>query len=530
MNAKSRWFVVLLVNIGILVSPCALAAEQAQTETPVEHAIKHLDSTYVCPMHPQIVRDKPGKCPICGMDLVEIKVEPQKPGEEKKVLYYRHPHNPTTTADRPMKDEVGMDYVPVYDDGGRGVTVKISPTVVNNMGVRSEPVERGDLSRRIETVGYVDLDEQRISHIHLRADGWVENLVVKSQGERVRRGEVLLELYSPTLVNAQQEYLQAVVSGNSTLTAASRERLIALGVSADQITELHNSGKVRQNLKIYAPQDGVVTALNIREGMYIKPATEVMTLADLSTIWVLAELFERHAAWVHPGQAADVRLSSLPGRVWGGKVEYVYPSLDPKTRTLKVRLKFGNPDEALKPNMFANITIHAQGVADALRVRREAVIRTGREERVIVYVGDGRFRSQKVTTGIESGDWIEIMAGLEGGERVVMSGQFLIDSEASLKASILRLSGQINEPEPAEVTAAKTVTGTGIVKTIMPTRRKVNLAHDPIPEIGWPSMTMDMAVKDEVSLDVLSPGDRIEFELERRENGYIISAVRKRKL
>ena len=277
--------------------------------------------------------------------------------------------------------------------------------------------------------------------MHLRTDGWIERLYVKSVGERVKKGARLLDLYSPTLVNAQEEYLQAKASGSRNLIRASRDRLIALGVSKGQIERLEKTGKVSQTTAIYARQGGIVASLNTPEGMYVKPATEIMSLADLSTVWLLAEVFEQQADWIRDGQPADVRLSYMPGREWKGRVEYIYPDLDPKTRTLKVRLRFDNPDELLKPNMYADVTLYAGEKDDVVFIPREALIRTGEEERVILDMGEGRFAPRKVKAGMESGDFVEILEGLREGERVVTSGQFLIDSEASLKASLARMSG-----------------------------------------------------------------------------------------
>ncbi|MDH3935675.1 MAG: efflux RND transporter periplasmic adaptor subunit, partial [Gammaproteobacteria bacterium] len=276
-------------------------------------------------------------------------------------------------------------------------------------------------------------------HIHLRTEGWIEQLVAHSEGERISKGEQLLALYSPDLVNAQEEFVQALALGNNTLTRASRERLLALGIPADQVKQLEKSRKVRQNIAIYSPQDGVVSKLMVRHGMYVMPKDLVMSLADLSSVWLIAEVFESQADWVKVGQPAEVSLAFLPGRTWEGAVEYIYPSLDAKTRTLKARLRFDNPDEALKPNMYANVRIFGGAREDTIVIPVEALIRTGRESRVVIALGEGRFASRTVTAGIESGDRVEIVAGLEPGEEVVTSGQFLIDSEASLKASMTRM-------------------------------------------------------------------------------------------
>ena len=371
---------------------------------------------------------------------------------EKEVLYWVAPMDPNYQRDKPGKSPMGMDLVPVYADAAAGDAITISPEVIQNLGVRTAKAEISRLWRGIDTVGYVDFDESKVSHIHLRTEGWIENLVVRSEGERVKKGDRLFDFYSPELVNAQEEFVQALSAGNKGLVAASVERLLALGISKQQIAALRKNRKVRQTISVFAPQDGVVSTLPVREGMFIKPSMKVMSLADLSSVWLLAEVFERQADWVSMGDAAQVTLSYLPGREWQGKVEYIYPSLDPKTRTLKVRLRFDNPEEALKPNMYANVKIFGGAKTNILVIPMEALIRTGRNERVIVALGEGRFEARMVNAGIESDDWVEIASGLKAGEEVVVSGQFLIDSEASIKASINRMSKQdeMNDMEMAQ--------------------------------------------------------------------------------
>ncbi len=522
--------------LSILLSAALLAActddmpvsgKQGMTkETAVEHAVKHLDPKYVCPMHPNIVQDQPGDCPICGMDLVPLEQDTADSGGERKILYYKHPHDPSITSDKPLKDSMGMDYIPVYDDGG-GASVKISPALVQNLGVRTEKAEVGRLWKRIDTVGYVDFDENMISHVHLRTDGWIEKLMVKSEGERVKKGDLLFELYSPTLVNAQDEYIQALTSRSNRLISASRERLLSLGVNEDQIKQLAKTRKAQQRVKIYAQQDGIVSHLAAREGMFVKPRMEVMTLADLSSIWIQVEVFERQADWVEVGKPAEIKVSYLPGRTWEGNVEYVYPSLDPKTRTLRARLKFDNPDEALKPNMFATVTIFGGAEKDVVSIPREALIRTGKEERVILSIGDGRFAPRKVISGIESGDRIQIVRGLSGGEDVVVSSQFLLDSEASVKASLLRMQDSDMADEPhAGHDMSKIIVGTGVLREVMPAENKVNMTHDPIKELGWPDMTMDFDVSRDVVLQGFEAGTAVEFDLAEGDNGYVIMGIR----
>jgi Cu(I)/Ag(I) efflux system membrane fusion protein len=293
-----------------------------------------------------------------------------------------------------------MDLVPVAHESnradGNAATVTIAPSVVNSLGVRTLAVERRRLPRRVETVGYVEYDRTRLRHLFPPADGQIEELSISSEGERVEKGQFLFQLFSPML-----------------------------GSSAD---------------KTYAQQDGVVVELNIIEGSYVNSTTRVMTLADLDTVWVVADVFEGQASWVEPGQPAEVRLPYVAGSSWQGTVEYVYANLDPVTRTLKARLRFDNPDELLKPNMHADVTIDCGALEDVLAVPRDAVIETEHEQRVVLALGEGRFRPRLVETGVESGDWVELTAGVDEGDLVVVSSQFLIDSEANLQLSLQRMT------------------------------------------------------------------------------------------
>ena len=362
-------------------------------------------------------------------------------GEGEDVLYWVAPMDPNYRRDKPGKSPMGMDLIPFYaGNEAEGSIVSISPTVVQNLGIRTAKAELTRLWRGIDTVGYVDYDESKVSHIHLRTEGWIEKLAVESEGERVKRGDFLFDIYSPKLVNAQEELVTALATGNKGLIRATKERLSALGISAVQIKQLQKDKKVKQRISIYAPQDGVVSSLPVREGMFVKPAQKVMTLGDLSSVWLLAEVFERQSQWVEVGQHAEVRLSYIPGKDWKGDVEYIYPSLDPITRTLKVRLRFDNPGELLKPNMYANVKIFGGAKEKTIVIPLEGLIRTGREERVIISLGEGKFEARSVSAGIESGHYVEILDGVNEGDRIVTSGQFLIDSEASMRASINRMT------------------------------------------------------------------------------------------
>ena len=361
---------------------------------------------------------------------------------DREILYWVAPMDSNYRRDEPGKSPMGMDLVPVYADevdATPGV-VAIDPTLVNNLGVRTAVAERGTLPRRIETVGYVGYDEDTLQHVHTRVEGWIEKLAATATGDPVQKGQLLFELYSPTLVNAQQEFLAALASNNTGLRNASRDRLRALGVTDREIARLENEREASQRIRVYADSDGIIAQLGVREGMFVTPATEVMSVAQLDKVWVVAEVFERQSAWVQAGQPARVELDYLPGTTLTGTVDYVNPELDPRTRTLKVRLRFDNSGARLLPNMFARVVIDGLSIDNIVHVPREAVIRGGSSSRVVVDLGDGRFESREVLVGIESGDRVAIRRGLREGERVVTSAQFLIDSESNIDSALGRMA------------------------------------------------------------------------------------------
>jgi Cu(I)/Ag(I) efflux system membrane fusion protein len=376
-----------------------------------------------------------------SMDSSSVMSTDSGSSTEREVLYWVAPMDPNYRRDEPGKSPMGMDLAPVYADevDGQPGVVKIDPTIINNLGVRTVQAERGELSRRIETVGYVSYDEDTVQHVHTRVDGWIEKLATKASGESVEKGQLLFELYSPMLVNAQEEYLVALRSSNKLLLKASRQRLASLGVTSSEVARLDKERNIRRLIRVYAETDGVIAHLGVREGIFVTPATEIMSVAKLDTIWVIAEVFERQAAWVAAGQQAIVELDYLPGEVWEGTVDYVYPELDPKTRTLNVRLRFDNQSGRLQPNMFARVTILGEGFGDVVHIPREALIRGGSVNRVVLALPNGRFRSQPVKIGIESGDRIAIREGIAEGDLIVASGQFLIDSESNIEAALERM-------------------------------------------------------------------------------------------
>ena len=366
-------------------------------------------------------------------------------GGEREISYWVAPMDANFRRDEPGLSPMGMDLVPMYADQleSQPGVISIDPTVVNNLGVRTALAERSPLPRLIDTVGYVSYDEDTVHHIHTRVDGWIEKLETNASGDAVKKGQLLFELYSPTLVSAEEEFLATLRNNNDVLQKASKERLVALGVTASEISRLEKERTVRQRVPFNASTDGVVAHLGIRHGMFVTPSTEVMSIAKLDSVWVLAEVFERQAAWVEPGQPAKVTLDYLPGKTLRGTVDYIYPELDPQTRTLKVRLRFDNEALMLRPNMYARVIIEGKKVESVVHVPREALIRGGVGNRVVIDLGDGRYLAKRVLVGIESGDRIAIRQGLSAGDRIVTSAQFLIDSESNIESALNRMeSGQ----------------------------------------------------------------------------------------
>ncbi len=450
-------------------------------------------------------------------------------GGEKKPMYWVAPMDKNYRRDKPGQSPMGMDLVPVYEDGTQGAEegrVVISPVVENNLGVRTAVVQRGQFDLPINTVGYVSFDEDQLTHIHSRVDGWIEVLNVTSAGDTVKKGDTLYELYSPSLVNAQEEFLAAQRSGNRMLTKASRSRLLSLGLTPSQINRLEKRRKVEQRIKVTADRSGFVKQLNVREGMFIKPSTEVMSVGTLDTVWVIAEVFERQANWVKTGQKVEMTNEAQPGKTWEGKVDYLYPVLDNKTRTLQVRIRVDNPDHALKPNMFANLTLMASVEEDTLSIPKEALIRGGRYNRVVLALGDGKFKSTLVMAGFEAGKRVQIIKGLNVGDKVVTSAQFLIDSESNIDAEIARMEERKPEDSDEKKLASDTVTATGIINKVMSDMAMLSLTHDPIEAWGWPTMKMDFQVDDSISLEGLTSGQIITFDLQKQGDwDYLVTRI-----
>jgi Cu(I)/Ag(I) efflux system membrane fusion protein len=449
--------------------------------------------------------------------------------DKKKPLYWVAPMDANYKRDKAGKSPMGMDLVPVYDDGGSGSdnapgTIKISPEVVNNLGVRTSMAEYKSMHSRIKTVGYVQYDEDQLVHIHPRVQGWIEKLYVKAAGDPVKKNQPLYDIYSPELVNAQEEYMLALDRKNSRLIKAAEDRLRALQLPVAAIKKLKKRREIGQTITFYAPQDGVVDNLNIREGFFVMPGKTIMSIAKLDQVWVEAEVFESQSALVAKGLAVTMSLDYLPGKEWIGKVDYVYPTLNPKTRTLKVRLRFDNKDGVLKPNMFAQVIIHPNKVGKTLLVPKEAVIRSGSNERVVLALGDGRYKSIEVKVGRYDDKSVEILAGLEEGERVVSSAQFLLDSESSKSSDFKRMNHPLEATE-FEQSAPSSAEALGRINSIMLDHRMLNVTRGPIEKWGRPGATLDFVVSDDVDIMGLEKGMDIQFTFHMMNDQFMVTEI-----
>ena len=460
-----------------------------------------------------------------------VRAEPK----EKKPLYWVAPMDANYMKDKPGKSPMGMDLVPVYDDGGKGPgTIRISPNVINNLGVRSIAAKYKLLQTEINTVGYVTYNEDKLVHIHPRVQGWIEKLYVKAVGDPVKKNQPLYDIYSPELVNAQEELLLALERKNKRLISAAQNRLTALQLPEYAIEKLKNSKKVQQTITFYAPQNGVVENLKIREGFFVKPGSTLMSIGDLSEVWVKAEVFERQAGQVKTGTPVTMSLDYLPGQTWDGQVDFIYPTLDPKTRTVKVRLHFNNENGDFKPNMFAQIAIHTKGDEQALLIPKEALIRTGNQDRVVLSLGQGSFKSVAVSVGRYDSKNVEILEGLSEGEKVVSSAQFLLDSESSKSSDFKRMNydefdneestsmDMNNDNDSFSSPEVSSATVNGTVVSSMLNHRMVTINREAIIKWGREADIVDFIVNESVDMDLFTIDAYVMFTFEVREGNFII--------
>lgn len=417
---------------------------------------------YTCGMHPFIITDEPGLCPICNMQLTPLKAgtgggEPA----ERTVKHWVSPMDPTYVRDAPGQDYMGHDLVPVYEGGSAG-GISIDPVTSQNMGIRTAPVERRSLARTIRTVGLVTYDEPRQYSVNSKVEGWVERLHVNKVGQHVKKGQPLLSIYSPELVAAQQEFLLAVESGKRLaqspfpeiadgamrLLEAARTRLSYWDISAEQVKRLEETGQISKTLTLYSPYSGIVTMKSVVEGMRLMKGEELLQIADISRVWVLADIYEYELPWVKVGQTARVDIPYAANSTLSGKISYIYPYVQNETRTVKARIELPNPGFELKPDMYANVLIDSQAVSNVLTIPIDAVLNSGRGQTVFVALGEGKFEPRQIETGLQGEDgYVQVVSGLNDADRVVTSAQFMLDSESKLREAIQKMMEPKTAPE-----------------------------------------------------------------------------------
>ena len=444
--------VVLRVAIGsaILLSSCSKSPPGAVAGSAPK-------TLYTCGMHPQVIQDHPGDCPICGMKLEPI--HPAAAPGPRHIQYYKSTMMAGETSPKPARDSMGMDMVPVYEnDAGAAESsaIAVDPVTIQNMNIRTTKVVRGPLRRTVHTVGSIDYNEMALADVNTKFKGWVEKLYVDATGQLVHRGEPLFAVYSPELYSSEVEYLLAlnqtstVDPGAISLRDTSRRKLAFYDISPAQIAELEKTRVAQKTLDIVAPIDGFVTEKRVVQGQMVDAGMKLYRLADLGIVWVFAQIYEQDLAYVQLRQEATVRLAWMPDREFRGRVTYVYPTVDDKTRTARVRMEFENPGYYLKPGMFVSVEIVSELSSSALLVPDSAVLRSGQKNTVFVALDGGKFDARTVVlgAGAEPDLW-QVLSGLKEGERVVQSGQFMLDSESQLREAIRKMSGAAEDVETA---------------------------------------------------------------------------------
>jgi Cu(I)/Ag(I) efflux system membrane fusion protein len=480
-----------------------------------------------------------------------------------KILYYRNPMGQPDTSPVPKKDPMGMDYLPVYEGeepvSGDSV-VKISIEKIQKLGVKTEAAVLRELTRTVRAVSTVQPDERRLSAVAPRFEGWIQRLHVNTTGQSVKKGEALIDVYSPELITAQHEYLVArkgtqLVEGSGLEVQANMERLAESAlqrlrnweIPEADLRMLKEEGHIRQHLTLRSPASGVVLEKSAIQGQRFMPGEMLYQIVDLSTVWMLAKVFEQDLTAIHRGQTATIRIDAYPDKVFNGKVTFIYPTVDPETRTAQVRIELQNTQGLLKPAMYGRVELATSRNGAVLAVPDSAVLDTGTRQLVLVDLGQGRFEPRMVKLGLNADNYVEVQDGLKAGEMVVVKANFLIDAESNLKAALsgfgngtseLMSNGRKENQQMALKSPTETPSssvspspsmnhyGDGTVEAIDLANATVTLAHGPVASLGWPPMTMDFLVRDRALLKTLRPGQKIRFKLTRDSDGaYVILKI-----
>lgn len=453
MNLKTVIVAVAALLIGV-VGTYFLAPSLSSSGSGIE--VAHQDEEgqlWTCGMHPDIVLEEPGDCPICGMKLVPLngKSGSAQSNGEREILYWRAPMDPNEIYDEPGKSKMGMDLVPVYaDEAGSSGIVKIDGVLQQQMNLQTTVAKKQNIQKTIYTNGVLTPDERKEYAVTTKVSGWVDELHVNYTGQEVRKGEKLLEIYSPELVSAQEEVLTAVEyqklvenskdneikkSGEELLENSLR-KLRLLDIPEKDINKLIEEGKVKKNLTLYAPFDGIVLKKNVDEGEKIIAGKTLLQIADLRNLWLKADIYENELPLISVGSSAEITFSYFPGEVLNGRVSFIYPTVDPQTRTVQVRFDIPNPNLTFKPSMFATVEIKGKTIKNVVTVPEQSIIRSGKDAIVIVALGEGKFKPASVKLGQYAEGYYQVLDGLTAGTKVVTNSQFLIDSESNLRSAV----------------------------------------------------------------------------------------------
>jgi membrane fusion protein, copper/silver efflux system len=476
------------------------------------------------------------------------------PVKARKLLYYRNPMGLADTSPTPKKDPMGMDYIPVYEGEDEGSDkqaganqIRISTEKIQRLGVRTEPVSLRALGKAVRAAGRVEPDERRVYAISPKFEGYVERLLVNVTGQPVAKGQPLFEVYSPELVSAQREYAIAAQgvqamggaageaqAGMKQLAQSSLARLRNWDLAPEQIAALVKTGEASRTITFRSPVAGVVTEKKALQGMRFMPGESLYQVTDLSSVWVLADVFEQDIGLVKTGAQANVKINAYPDKVFQGKITYVYPTLKPETRTVPVRIELANPGQLLKPAMFAQVEMQVGARTPVLVIPDSAVIDSGTRRVVLVQLQEGRFQAREVKLGDASDNYVEVREGVKEGEQVVVAANFLIDAESNLKAAIGGLgtgaapAAAQNAPAAAGPAATGVVghKGQGSVDGLHPKAGTVSLNHGAIESLKWPPMTMEFKVANPSLLKELKPGMPVAFEFVERQAGeWVITSI-----
>ena len=483
---------------------------------------------------------------------------PEGRGGRGKILYYRNPMGHRDTSPVPKKDSMGMDYIPVHEgeESSSGASVvKISHEKIQKLGVKTEVVAPRELTRTVRAMATVQPDERRLYTVTPKFEGWIHKLYVNATGQAVRKGEALMDVYSPELITAQHEYLigrkgmqHAAAEGSpeggaamQRLAESTLNRLRNWDISEADLRALQQEGRVRHYVTLRSGASGVVLEKPAVEGRRFMPGDMLYQIADLSRVWMLADVFEQDLGLVDRGQGATIRMVAYPGKVFSGTVTFIYPTVAPETRTAKVRIELPNKEGLLKPDMYGRVELASlqgmQGKRKLLAVPDSAVLDTGTRRLVLVERGEGRYEPREVMLGMHGDGYVEVLGGLAAGEAVVVSANFLIDAESNLKAALDGFTRDASRPGGTDEAAhdnhhtsgmavAQGHRGEGSVEAVDWARSTATIRHGPIASLDWPPMTMDFRVRDPALLRALKPGQKVDFDLVEEQAGeYVIVRI-----